>query len=77
MSDAAEKLKPVLAALPAADRAELIEYLLALDGGEYFEDGWDPELIEEWNRRIEDAKVGKTDPIPHEQVMREMKEKYG
>lgn len=77
MSDAAEKLKPVLAALPAADRAELIEYLVALDDEAEYPGELDPEYIDEINRRIEDAKAGKTVAIPHEEVMRQMKEKYG
>ncbi|MCE9565378.1 MAG: addiction module protein [Planctomycetes bacterium] len=74
MSEAAEKLKPMLAALNADERAEVIEYLTSLedDDGE-----WDPEFIDEINRRVADYEAGKTVGIPHEEVMRQMKEKYG
>jgi putative addiction module component (TIGR02574 family) len=76
MSEAAEKLKPLLAALPAAERIELIEYLIALD--EEADPGeLDDEYIDEINRRIADSEAGKTDSMPHEEFMRQMKEKYG
>lgn len=76
MSETAEKLKPVLAALPAAERAELIEYLIALD--EDAEPGeLDDEYIDEINRRIADMEAGRTVGIPGDEVMRRMKEKYG
>ena len=78
LSEAAEKLKPVLAALPAADRVEIIEYLVALhDGEDISEDEWEAEWVEEINRRIEDATAGRSDSMPHEEFMRQMKEKYG
>jgi putative addiction module component (TIGR02574 family) len=84
MSEAAEKLKPLLAALTADERAELAEYLLALNNGED-EDGeealtseeWEAAWAEEIHRRIADAKANNTPGIPHEEVMRQMKEKYG
>lgn len=34
MSEAAEKLKPLLAVLPASDRAELVKYLHTLEDGD-------------------------------------------
>jgi putative addiction module component (TIGR02574 family) len=37
----------------------------------------DPEFIAEINRRIADIESGKEKGIPHEEVMRRMKEKYG
>ena len=80
MSEAAEKLKPLLAALSPADRAELTEYLHSLDDGEdevFTQEEWEEALVEELNRRMADAAAGKTVPIPHEEVMRQMKEKYG
>jgi putative addiction module component (TIGR02574 family) len=83
MSEAAEKLKPLLAALTADERAELVEYLIALNGhGESEGDDrtpeeWEAEWADEINRRIEAAKAGKTDSMPHEEFMRQMKEKYG
>lgn len=78
MSEAAEKLKPLLAALPIADRSELIEYLVALhDEEEISEEEWEATWAEEINRRIADARNGKSDAVPHEEFMRRMKEKYG
>lgn len=75
MSDAAEKLKPLLAALSAEERAELAEYLRALNGDE--EEEWDEAFIEELNRRAADMESGKVQGIPHEEVMRKFQEKYG
>lgn len=82
MSEAAEKLKPLLAALTADERAEVAEYLAALNNGD--DEGedptpeeWDAAWADEIDRRIADAEAGKTKAIPHEEVMRQMKEKYG
>ncbi len=78
MSEAAEKLKPMLAALPVADRTELIEFLINLhDTEEISEEEWEEHWAEEINRRIADYEAGKTVGIPHDEVMRRMKEKYG
>jgi putative addiction module component (TIGR02574 family) len=86
MSEAAEKPKPLLAALTREDRAELVEYLTTLDNGahEPAEDEqeltraeWEAAWIPEIERRIADFENGKTVGIPAEEVMRRMKEKYG
>jgi putative addiction module component (TIGR02574 family) len=80
MSEAAEKLKPLLAALSADERAEIADYLRSLDEGEdevFTQEEWEDALVEELNRRMADSAAGKTTPIPHEEVMRQMKEKYG
>ena len=79
MSEAAEKLKPLLAALTAEERAEVAQYLATLDdeGDDLTPEEWEAEWVDEINRRIEDSKAGKTVGIPHEEVMRRMKEKYG
>lgn len=84
MSETAEKLKPILASLSAEDRATLVEYIDSLDANgdedEENEDSLgtlDPEYIAEINRRIADFEAGKTKPIPGEEVMRRLKEKYG
>jgi putative addiction module component (TIGR02574 family) len=80
MSETAEKLKPLLANLPADERAELVEYLLELgdsDDEELTQEEWESAWADEINRRIADAKAGKTDSMPHEEFMRQMKEKYG
>jgi putative addiction module component (TIGR02574 family) len=82
MSETAEKLKPMLAALTRDERKELVTYLLELNNGngdeeELTQEEWEAAWAEEINRRIEDSKAGKTVAIPHEEVMRRMKEKYG
>jgi putative addiction module component (TIGR02574 family) len=81
MSDAAEKLKPILAALSAVERAEVIEYLHSLgqngDEEELTEEEWEEHWADEVNRRIADFEAGKTKLIPGDEVMRQMKEKYG
>ncbi len=76
MSDAAEKLKPLLTALSPAERAEIADYLAILaeeDDHGVLED----EYIDEINRRIEAAQNGQSDSMTHEEFMRQMKEKYG
>jgi putative addiction module component (TIGR02574 family) len=82
MSEAAEKLKPLLAALPAADRAELAEYLATLNNGDGEEkeltpEEWEEVWGEEIDRRVEDARNGKTVGMPADEFMRRMKEKHG
>jgi putative addiction module component (TIGR02574 family) len=81
MSDAAEKLKPLLAALSPADRAEVIDYLIALGDGEADEeltqDEWEAAWAEEINRRLADYESGKVQGIPGDEVMRRLREKYG
>jgi hypothetical protein len=80
MSEVAEKLKPLLAALPATDRAELVDYLLTLENGEDEElssEEWEAQWAEECNRRLDELTTGKATLIPAEDVMRTMKEKYG
>jgi putative addiction module component (TIGR02574 family) len=79
MSDAVEKLKPVLAALSAADRAELVNYLRGFDDyeEELTPEEWEEAWLEEINRRVADMDSGKTVGIPAEEVMRKLREKYG
>lgn len=81
MSEAAEKLKPLLAALPAGDRAELLDYLIGLgDAGpdeELTPEEWEAAWAEEVNRRLADFESGKTQGIPGDEVMRRLREKYG
>lgn len=38
---------------------------------------WESAWVEEAERRLADARAGKTVGIPHEEVMRRMQEKYG
>ncbi|MFO0823733.1 MAG: addiction module protein [Gemmataceae bacterium] len=82
MSETAEKLKPILASLSAEDRATLIDYMHSLDKNgdaeeELTEEEWEEEWAEEINRRIADFEAGKVKLIPGDEVMRQMKEKYG
>jgi putative addiction module component (TIGR02574 family) len=81
MSETAEKLKPLLAALTQEDRAELVEYMRELDDAVeeagLTEDQWEAAWAEEVNRRIDAARNGQSDSMPHEEFMRRMKEKYG
>jgi putative addiction module component (TIGR02574 family) len=82
MSEAAEKLKPLLAALTADERAEVVEYLLELNDGNGDEENltpeeWEAAWADEIDRRIEDAQNGKTVSAPADEFMRRMKEKYG
>lgn len=80
MSEAAEKLKPVLAALSAEDREELSRYLAELreeQSGEPAPDDWDDAWIEEINRRTERLRTGEVQGIPADEVMRQLREKYG
>lgn len=74
MSEAVAKLKPLLDALTAEERAELAEYLFVLSG---HDEEWDEAFIEEINRRAADMESGKVQGIPHEEVMQRLKEKYG
>ena len=84
MSEAVAKLKPLLAALTADERAQVTEYLHELDsstgGGDeenLTPEEWEAAWVEECERRMADAESGKTVGIPHEEVMRRMKEKFG
>ena len=79
MTETAEKLKPVLAALTAEDRAALRSYLRELDGDEpeLTEEEWDAEWGAEADRRVAEFEAGRTQLIPAEEVERRMKEKYG
>lgn len=58
MTEAAEKLKPVLAALSPSDRAELTRFLTDLPDAEPA-DEWDDEFLDEMDRRLADMRSGK------------------
>lgn len=77
MSETAEKLKPMLDALNADERAEVIEYLVSLDEEDGEQGELDDEYIDEINRRVADLEAGKTKLIPYEEVAKKMKEKHG
>lgn len=81
MSEAAEKLKPLLDALTADERAEVAALIHTLDDGasepELTEEEWETEVAEECNRRIADLAAGRTKLVPYDEMMKRMKEKYG
>jgi putative addiction module component (TIGR02574 family) len=45
--------------------------------GELTQEEWEEALVQEVTRRMEDMKAGRTVAIPHEEVMRQLREKYG
>jgi len=80
MSEAAEKLKPMLAALSADDRATLVEYMHSLDANrddELTEEEWETRQVEEINRRVEEIRSGRAKMIPGDEVMQRLREKFG
>lgn len=82
MSETVAKLKPLLDALTADERAEVTEYIDSLDDENDGEENlspeeWEAAWAEEIDRRIDAMDAGETVAIPHEEVMRRMKEKYG
>jgi len=79
MSDKAEKLKAELAELSDEDRAELLDYFAGLDDGEQglTREEWEAAWAEECNRRLADLEAGRTTLISGDEVMRELREKYG
>lgn len=79
MSETAEKLKPVLAALSSEDRVELTQYLLGLEDGEpgLAREEWDEAWAAEINRRLADLDAGKTQDVPAEEVFRKLRERHG
>lgn len=53
---------------------EIVAELTArFDTDEDWEEAWLPE----WERRLADARAGTTVGVPHEEVMRQLREKYG
>jgi len=78
MSAIAEQLKPTLAALTAEDRREIMAFLAGLSGdGELTPDEWEDAWADEINRRVAGIRAGTVTMIPAEDVMAELKEKYG
>lgn len=51
--------------------------MLDENGEELSAEEWDAAWIAEINRRVERIKSGQVQCIPHEEVMRQMREKYG
>lgn len=81
MSEAAEKLKPVLAALSAEDRQELTRYLLELDDPVDPADGisdseWHAAWEAELERRADAVDSGAVSGRPVDEVMRELRDRF-
>lgn len=77
MTEAAEKLKAELAALPADDRVELAHFLMeSLDEEEKADPEWDTAWTTELERRWKEIESGKEKGIPAEEVFRQLREKY-
>ncbi len=75
MTPAAEQLKPQLMALSAADRADLIRFLIDTLEGEADADAeaaWDAELA----RREAEIRSGKVVGEPAGEVLARLREKY-
>jgi putative addiction module component (TIGR02574 family) len=71
MTEAAEKLKAQLAALPEDDREALAYYLISTLPDEVVsEDEWEAELM----RRDHELSRGEVQEIPAEEVFREIRE---
>ena len=78
MSDRVAQLKPALDELTNEERIEVLKYLAGqVEDEELTEEEWEQAWADEVNRRIEEAKGKPSEAIPHEEVMRMMKEKYG
>jgi len=75
MTEAAEKLKPALSALPPEDRAELAHFLIGSLDPETDEDA-EAAWIAELQRRFEDMQSGRVTGVPAEQVFAELRKKY-
>lgn len=79
MSSIIETILAQVRALTEAERAELIDRLMAeerpddVDSPEAIKAAW----IAEASRRAEEIASGRVQPIPWEDVRREMREKYG
>ncbi len=77
MTEAAEKLKAELAALPPEDRAELAHFLMeSLDEHEETDPDWDAAWAIELERRWKEIESGKEKGVPAEEVFRRLREKY-
>jgi putative addiction module component (TIGR02574 family) len=73
MSNAARKLLPSLLTLSRTDKEFLAQQLI----DSIQEDHEDSMLVVELNRRMEELRSGKVQPIPSEEVHRKLREKYG
>jgi len=78
MSEALEKLLPMIDPLSAEDRIELMDYLSTKPGPgidrEFDPDEWEFEYAAEIQRRIEDSLNGRSKTIPSDEVFRQVDE---
>ena len=70
-----DEIEAAAARLSADERGELVQFLIDLDhpADPEVEAAWDREI----NRRLEEVRSGKVQLLDGEEVMREMREKYG
>lgn len=77
MSDNAERLMAELSALPVAERAALAQFLIrSLDDEQEADPDWDEAWTAELNRRAAELRTGVATPIPADEVMRALREKF-
>jgi len=76
MTEAAEKLKSALSALPPEDRAELAHFLIGSLGPEKTDEDAEAAWIAELQRRFDDMQSGRVTGVPVEQVFAELRKKY-
>lgn len=76
MTTKAQQLKDQLATLPREDRLELASFLLESTDTP-LDPEWEQAWVKELDRRSEELRSGKVKGIPGDQVMRELREKYG
>jgi hypothetical protein len=77
MSDAVAKLLPALAALADAEKAEVRALLGADDEPELTQEEWEAAWAEEGERRLREAERTGNWGRPGDEVMRELKERFG
>ncbi len=67
-SPALEKILPLVMALTAAERAELINYLDAIEEEELSPEEWEAAWLEECERRMADLEAGRTKLVSWEEM---------
>ena len=79
LTEAAEKVKPLLSALPPSDRLALAHYLYdSLDEEEILSDEeFHAEWAAELNRRVKESEMGLDVEVPSEEVHRSAREMLG
>lgn len=78
LTEAAEKIRPLIDALPPSDRVSLADYIWESIHGEA--EGTPEEIRAAWKveimRRLDEIKSGKVEPVPIEEMFRKSREKH-